>query len=894
MSNVSKQPRDINSGKPFAKGALLYHRAGWFPFPLKPRKKNPYDMGFTGRKNPWPADELEAITEQLRVAPPNCNIGIWLQDGYLGIDVDDYKSAKDDKTHPGGETLRKLERELGKLPDTWISSARSDGVSGIRLYRTPKGLQWPGKAGDGIDIVQKIHRFIACYPSWNPDAQSMYRWYPPGCRPDGKPSNKYRVDSTRVTGGFKHALILEADSVSHIPQASEVATLPAKWVDFLTRGRIKATERPIDMDSTVAEVDKWSKTGLAKYALPANKWCKELTERYKFWAAAVKSDPSSHDKITGAHWQFIAMGVEGHQGWGTAVERFEKFWSREAQLRGKRTEEEARRESFRSRTNALRQQKQRIAEAKEKGVNLVSPRCACFREGDIGPKGSTVVPEAKGAAADPADYDATDDGNAAHLSDLYKGQLIWVPGLGQWMFWNGKAWQREDEGHEGIAKRCFWKVRDRQMEYAKILSAAAREAIGTENEQALKERAKEWRAWAKHSGNNQGSNGALEAAKVRTEVMVRATKLDTNERLLGVENGVVELTKDGFAFRKAKHDDYVTVNTGVRFMEAVDLSKAGGTIAKGKVLWKNYLDRFLPDPTLRRFTQKTLGYCLLGSNPERLAVFLHGGTSTGKSTMLNVVMSALGAYAETVDLSIFKEKASGLNPALAQAMPRRIITSSEAGMQNHLHADLFKRMTGNDRISAELKGVNVIVTRIPAFTPVIATNSPPSIRGADAALNKRLMTLPFREQISDSSDEKSASLDLSTYASEIVLNWLVQGWAMYAREGLPEKEWPQVVKDETATFASQLNDIGEFMSDMTTPAKGSRVTVREMYDAYQRWCMDQRVDSKEQYTMNRFGRAMSSSGYPSKVALIDGASVRCYFGLAVNESKFTIKTVRPS
>ena len=890
--SVENTPRLINSGKPFRNMAIKYHEAGWYPLPLPPRQKEMPPTGYTGHnKNKYMSvDKAEQITTWLENHPKDANIGMWLHDGVVGLDVDAY--FKGEKQYEGQLTFAEMEKKLGALPPTWTSTARSDKVSGIRFFQVPKGLVFPGKAGPGIDIIFSGYRYTVVYPSSHPEG-GQYQWYRPGMDLDGAPARWTREAVEHPDSEWKHTFA-RIEAFGEYPHPDDLTYLPEAWVEALTLG--KKTDRPMDVASTIPDLDKWVVDNFQNTTLARGEWCSMLKKTVKKHVDAVKENADSHQYLTNAHWSLVNLGLEGHEGWGTAMKLFDKFFTKEMMRRGKRLPNELRGEIFRSKYNAIRLIKGKVdMAAEESGISLFTPRCACFKEAEGTAEGSKPAPKPTGKASDPTEYRMNDDGNGEHLNDLYGENLVWIPGYGKWMFWNGERWEQDEDG---IARRCYWKVRDRQEAAVDQLWEFAKNQGDTPEGDQARAKAKKFAELARSSGSNRGASGALDAAKSIEGVSINAELLDRNERLLGVENGVLELHSDKAAtFRKAKHDDYVTVNTGIPYMEPLDLAKAGGDIAKGRVLWKNYLDRFLPDPTLRKFIQKALGYCLLGTNEQRLAIFLYGGTSTGKSTMLNAVMAAMGGYAETVDLAIFKEKASGLNPALAQAMPRRIITSSEAGMQNHMHADLFKRMTGNDRISAELKGVNVIVTRIPAFTPLIATNSPPTIKGADAALQKRLLILPFNEQVTESDDEKSASLDLAKYAAPIILNWLVQGWTMYAKEGLDRRQWPTVVGESTKEFGSQLNDIGEFLAEQTEPAEGSpakkqseySTPMRDMYDAYQRWCMENKISERDVYNVTMFGRMIRGAGVEVKNVKVNGVPVKSAMFIKVIEPKMKIK-----
>ena len=147
--------------------ARVYYDAGWSPLPLPRGAKTSPPEGTTGANGRWPTvDDVELWTNEHRGG----NVAIRMPDTVIGIDVDDY----DDKH--GGTTLDALEEQYGKLPATWKSTSRGDGVSGIRVYRIPAGMEFPGMLGPGIDVIQHRHRYIVAAPSTHPNG-GRYRWY---------------------------------------------------------------------------------------------------------------------------------------------------------------------------------------------------------------------------------------------------------------------------------------------------------------------------------------------------------------------------------------------------------------------------------------------------------------------------------------------------------------------------------------------------------------------------------------------------------------------------------------------------------------------------------------------------------------------------------------------
>ena len=146
-----------------------YRQAGWDIIPLNRTKnkkgKGTPPEGFTGWDGRTPTE-----TDQHRWRNHNDNIAIRLPPTVAGIDVDRYDGKQ------GGESFADLEDQLGQLPPTWMSTARTDG-SGIRLFRIPDGLVLDeAAAGPGIEIIQHHHRFVVCSPSLHPKVGERYKW----------------------------------------------------------------------------------------------------------------------------------------------------------------------------------------------------------------------------------------------------------------------------------------------------------------------------------------------------------------------------------------------------------------------------------------------------------------------------------------------------------------------------------------------------------------------------------------------------------------------------------------------------------------------------------------------------------------------------------------------
>lgn len=156
---------------------------GVLPIGNQPAQKASPPSGYTGDDGTWPTSEqLDSWARQ----HPTLNIGLRLPSDIVGIDVDHYVSAKTGEIKQGGDLLARLEAEHGPLPPTWRSSARGpDNPSGVRLYRIPTGTRLTTVIPGGIELIQRHHRYLLCWPSVHPDPDPdtgrprTYHWYTP-------------------------------------------------------------------------------------------------------------------------------------------------------------------------------------------------------------------------------------------------------------------------------------------------------------------------------------------------------------------------------------------------------------------------------------------------------------------------------------------------------------------------------------------------------------------------------------------------------------------------------------------------------------------------------------------------------------------------------------------
>ncbi|HEY6688327.1 MAG TPA: bifunctional DNA primase/polymerase [Propionibacteriaceae bacterium] len=256
---------------PYRTGAPLYLQAGWTGvLPRPPRKKSPPPTGYTGwnGKDPTPKMIEMWMAENVGDYQAASNIAIHMPGGVVGIDVDHYGG----KT--GGTTLAKLEEELVPLPPTHISTARNDGVSGIRWFRVEPGLRWPTGPGKDIEFIHKGHRYAVVWPSIHPDTGDRYIWV-----------DQYLGDECPP------------------PDDDELAWMPDEWQLRFTNGAVRE-EQPEYMAATEAE---------RAQCLTEGEPCKATSNASAKYQDRVVAS-ARHDSMIKTVMSLVRLGEQGHRG----------------------------------------------------------------------------------------------------------------------------------------------------------------------------------------------------------------------------------------------------------------------------------------------------------------------------------------------------------------------------------------------------------------------------------------------------------------------------------------------------------------------------------------------------------------------------------------------------
>ena len=437
--------------------------------------------------------------------------------------------------------------------------------------------------------------------------------------------------------------------------------------------------------------------------------------------------------------------------------------------------------------------------------------------------------------------------NAKALAQIARGQFLYVTSRDRWLSWSQDKWRIcEKDEHVAMAKDVC----------GQILVAANKEF------EKNQERGRRLIQDSMAAHNLPRIKAMLKLSISESDMSVTDSELDANPYLLGVNNGVVDL------------------RTGTHIPNRQDLKitkycNAGHDVEAKCERWLAFLDQiFQSDHQTIACVQRLLGYTLTGSSAEEVLIVCYGHGSNGKSVFNNVIHKILGGYSVTSPPSLLTARRSGdASPRndLAALSGARYVSINEMQAGDRLDEQIVKMLAGREPISARFLNQEFFEFT-PTFTPWLRTNHKPIITGSEDGIWRRLVLLRFGRQITETDRDPDLERKLLEERDGILM-WMVTGARLFLAEGLCKS---QNMLSDLASYRSDSDLIGEFLSDHTEANPTGRVTQTFLYSNYRAWCMESgvRYMSKKSFTQR-----LSERGYPEGKS----GSERFYRGLAFTD-----------
>lgn len=771
--------------------AETYRRAGWpTPFPVAAGEKFPPVTGCTGEAPS--VEEADRNAEAAWNEIPNGearNMGLRMPADVIALDVDDYE-----KKH-GAAALAELTEKLGALPPTYSSTRRGAESPARQLFfLVPAGVKWSSVAGPGIDVLQHTHRYAVVWPSVVDG--DMYRWYTPAGE-----------------------LMAEGE----IPAVEDLPELPAPWVDALKRGEVTGAPRPGKSLSRPAAL-KWLAENV-RNAEGSTTGRLALTE-WTSGALADRFNPdncgSRHDEMVSLTRVMIRTALETDaEGLLSLLERTRTaFYGAYTVKPG----EHDRRPDPAEFDRAVHGEVEKIRGEVEAGLFRPFAVLAASVTG-LRPEVFTALRSDR-----PADLPAIDGADAVRrvvlsspapvvaVADLV---ALLCPDLVTVRVRGGRDLVRDERTNAEVTDGDLRRVLTETVSPVTGRVVGAEEEDTAEHEKARKVHGEVSRLIG--AANLTALTELLANAVTDTGRVLSAEKLDRNPWLIGVGDKVLDLSEvernPGGSLadwmRPRTYADAVTKSAPVDVvagLAALEHRAASPVESHRETCTEKLIEAVFPDPAVRRFAQKALGYSMSGSNKLHKFFVWFGPGGGGKGSVYDSVTATLGAdyVSEMTPHQFIKGSGSRPDPDYAASLSTRLSFINETEEGQEFDAAAIKRAT-EVRSGRALYSNEVVKTD--ANTVTVMTNRPFKIK-TDSAVERRLAVIPFdtpRAEIAAAQPSPMGEPWRERPEEQVwFLLWLIEGYRLAVAEGLDVEDYPAAVAEATRGFIEEADPSARF------------------------------------------------------------------------------------
>lgn len=388
--------------------------------------------------------------------------------------------------------------------------------------------------------------------------------------------------------------------------------------------------------------------------------------------------------------------------------------------------------------------------------------------------------------------------------EAHGDDIRFVPEIG-WYTWSDRGWS----SMKTEALRYLLE------DVTRILREEASEVLDSKQ-------AKEYDFWINRTQSATGLR-AIEALLQQHPGIVRALDdFDRNPDELACLNGIVDL-RNG-EIRPFSRNDLVTKNTNVNY----------DPNAKSQ-LWMDYLATSVQgDMDLLDYLQLAAGYTATGLTTDESFFIISGPRSSGKSTYLDALQTALGTYAMTVQSDVFMYR-RGKDPEneLARIAGARMVGIPEIQEGDYFNNKLVKSTVTGDRITGRHLYKQAFEF-VPQFKLWIATNHDPM--STDAALMRRLKRVSFSHSLPKEDRDPYLKRAVKTTESEAVLAWIIEGAKKFYAAGTGQLEEPASIIAAVEAYKADQDIIGLFLNDAVVHIEGAKTSFVSLFVAYADWC----------------------------------------------------------
>lgn len=424
-------------------------------------------------------------------------------------------------------------------------------------------------------------------------------------------------------------------------------------------------------------------------------------------------------------------------------------------------------------------------------------------------------------------------------------------------------------------------AQDVTLQYMRECDELFEEAVQSQDKARIRKASKIQTSGAA-SRSDRGHNACINKFADQKGVAVKSDAFDANLHLLALGNGTFDLKT--MTLREHRPEDMLTKRLPVDYDPSATAPR-----------WEQALEQWVPDPIMRDYLQRAVGYTLTGDVDQGAFFVLHGDTGCGKSQFSEVIGKVFGELGTTAATTTFRaarygEKAGFDLHALRGA---RYVATSETSEGTQIDEELIKRVTGDDMVTSCAKFEKHVSWK-PRFVPWVLTNFLPKMNHGDSAIWRRVKPIHFPNSFFTPEREEAREVGLGKKLidSELagIFNWVIEGVRKYREHGLKD---PEQLRQDVADYRADSDPVQTFLTNAAEEGVIERdenkdVRSSELYRVYCAWSQN---NGTRPVGESRFGRHLTTLGVGTRKG---AGGVRYRTGIGLNPNGWLAERQQPA
>lgn len=324
--------------------------------------------------------------------------------------------------------------------------------------------------------------------------------------------------------------------------------------------------------------------------------------------------------------------------------------------------------------------------------------------------------------------------------------------------------------------------------------------------------------------------------------------LDVNPFLLGVKNGVIELTTVKAIFRPCRPDDYISISTPVDYNNL--LSKNSRSV-RDCLEW---LGKMFIDPEAVHYMLKFIASILRGQNNNRIFMSLvgeRGGNSKSKfKQALEETLGKLYVWTLPKTFMVASNKQHSNNTTeLNGAQKARLVFGQEPARNQKFDSSKIKELTGDDTIFFR-KLFEEGTTQNVMFKIIYIANKALQLEEYDESIKNRVISIEMKsvwrkdapktikEQYETRTFKEDPNFGMKIPRMAKGMLWLmVEYYEIYCKEGLT---LPKCLQEYNDNFWRDNDMLVNFIETclIRTESNDDKIKVLTLYEIFKVWYSD--------------------------------------------------------